>query len=407
MAEKTKHGRNDTRRYIGHNLRQIPNEKSYGNVDVDTALSDQNYSLIKRGNTLEEVNHYRLKLEKEIFHYKRSNLVHCIEDVIQLPDDCPQEQEKMFFQECLNYIVKGLPMGERSVFLAEVHKDEHKYVDGIDISKPHLHVMYVPAVKDTKHAGFEYKLCADALTKRAILKAFHPGLQKHLNACGIKATVLKKKESDGKTIGLSVKQLKEITDKTGLIFQKSITVDQLAEIIQTNRDITIKDNALRKKLAEYEKQQNILSSSFAEKDNIIRTLKTQLQERDTIIDSLHASDQIRTAELHRNRDAEMETERENAELKIQLSNAVTEKNYIIQNSNQIISEKDLQIEALNRELLQAQERIASLEKERNVTVEVDHSSTWGNDPSWGNASSWGTNSGWGNDTKTYESEKTW
>ncbi len=49
------------------------------------------------------------------------------------------------------------------------------------ISKDHLHVMYVPAVPDSKHEGYSYSRCADELTKRAKLKAFHQGLQKHLN----------------------------------------------------------------------------------------------------------------------------------------------------------------------------------------------------------------------------------
>lgn len=456
MAEKTKHGRNDTRRYIGHNLRQIPEGRSYGNEDVDTSLTDQNYSLIKRGNTTEEVNAYRLQIEKEIFHYNRSNLVHCIEDVIQLPDDCPREQEREFFQECLNYIIKGLPMGERSVFLAEVHKDEHKYVDGVDISKPHLHVMYVPAVKDTKHEGFEYKLCADALTKRAALKAWHPGLQKHLDDCGIKATVYRKKEGDGKTIGLSVKQLKEITNKTGIVLKKSITVDQLAEILQNNRDIVIEDKAIRKKLSEYEQQHNVLTSSLDEKDKTISALKSRLQDRDRTIETLKEREQIRNAELTRSRSADIESEKEKDVLRDQLSKAAVEKQQLIQKANNIIAEKNGQIETshaenerlhaeinslsaelaktreqvktlseeranekavsaqrsdlyirqneeLKRELKQAQERIALLEKEqtRKATVE------FGQDATWGNNDSWGSGNGWGNNTKTYEEEKIW
>lgn len=444
MAEIMKHGRNDTRRYIGHNLRQIPEGKSYGNVDVDPELTKQNYSLIKRGSTTEEVNNYRLQIEKEIFHYNRSNLVHCIELVIQLPDDCPKEQEKEFFQESLNYIIKGLPMGERSVILAEVHKDEHKYVEGVDISKTHMHVMYVPAVKDERHKEYEFKLCADALTKKAALRAFHPGLQKHLDECGIKATVHRKKEGDGKTIGLSVKQLKEITNKTGIVLKKSITVDMLAKILQSYRDITIEDKQIRQKLQEYQYQQNI-------KNKTINTLRSQLQERDKTIEKLNERDRITKAELTRHRASDVDAEQEKTALKEQLKTVTNERNQSIQKANQIIAEKNDQIKenqiendrlrkqvkelsaeltksrgqtrainddrenertkhetiikennTLKRELQQAKERIASIEKEleRKSTVEYEQ------DNAWGNNNTWGSNSGWGNNTKTFEEERT-
>lgn len=209
---------------------------------MDTSLSWKNERLIDRGRTAEEVNKYRKNFEKEIFKYNRKNLVHAVEVCIQCPSDCPPDQEDAFFKESYNYIVSKLPAGEKCVFVAEIHRDEHHFVTTIengievtkDISKAHLHIAYVPAVPDLKHDGYEYKLCADQLTKRAILKEMHPQLQFHLDSKGIQATVFHKKDSGGKTISLSVNQLKEITAKTGIVIDHSLTVDELANIISQN-----------------------------------------------------------------------------------------------------------------------------------------------------------------------------
>ena len=62
----------------------------------------------------------------------------------------------------------------------------------------------------------------------------HPSLQKALNDAGIQATVFQKKEDDSKTIPLSVQQLKAITDRTGIVLDQSITIDNLIDILEEN-----------------------------------------------------------------------------------------------------------------------------------------------------------------------------
>lgn len=246
MAEITKFGASEVAFHINHDLREIPAGKDYGNESIIPEKSKDNYSLLDRCQTAAEANKYRKQIEKECFSYNRKNLVHAVEVVVQCPADCPPEQKKAFFQESYNYICSTLPMGERCVFVAEVHVDEKHYSPtGEMISKDHLHIMYVPGVPDTKHDGFDYKLCADELTKRAKLREFHPGLQSHLDSKGIKATVYSKKEGDGKTIVLSVKQLKEITNKTGIVIKEPITLDKLCEILLENQQIKIYDKQIR------------------------------------------------------------------------------------------------------------------------------------------------------------------
>lgn len=243
MADIMKHS-NDTINFIRHNMRELPNGKSYGNTSVNTKLSKNNYSLIDRGKTADEINNYRKNIENQLYRFKRKNAVKSIEVVIQKPDDC--NDEKLFFKECFNYVVSTLPMGEKSVFMAEVHKDEHKIVNGVDISKPHLHIMYVPAVKDNKHKEYDFKLCADDLTKKENFKSFHPGLQKWLDEKGVKGTILNKYKT-GKAFKLAVAQLKEFTDSTGVVIDGSKTLDELAALCK-QYDFKFNDKDLQRKI---------------------------------------------------------------------------------------------------------------------------------------------------------------
>ena len=193
------------------------------------------------------MNKYRKQIEKEVFQYNRKNLIHSVEVVVTLPTDCPPEQEEAFFSESYKYIVSTLPMGERCVFLAEVHKDEGRIEkDGKTVveAPPHMHLMYVPAVSDEKHDGYKYKLCADQLTKRAKLKEFHPNYQKWLDDAGIKATV-----NSGVTGGknVSVSALKALTKETGLT---------LSEVKQLQQKVKLLEDKLKATEAELQNERN-------------------------------------------------------------------------------------------------------------------------------------------------------
>ena len=84
-----------------------------------------------------------------------------------------------------------------------------------------MHVMYVPAVPDRKHDDYDYKLCSDELTKRSVLKQWHPNYQAWLDDAGVHATVASGVTSGS---GISVKAMKEITQQTGL------SLDQIKDL---------------------------------------------------------------------------------------------------------------------------------------------------------------------------------
>lgn len=372
--EITKFQSSEVAFHIRHDLRELPNEKSYGNESINPDLTKNNYSLVDRGKTAAEVNKYRKELEKEIFHYNRKNLVHACEAVIQCPADCPPEQKEAFFRESYSYFVSTLPMGERCVFVAEVHTDERHYApDGSMISKDHLHIMYVPGVPDTKHDGYEYKLCADQLTKKAQLRALHPGLQKHLDDCGIKATVYRKKEGEGKNIALSVKQLKELTERTGIKLDHSLSVEELSQIINSN----------------------VL------KEKQIKGFQHQLRQKEAEIASVRSELSEVRQQIRMDAEKKVSAEKEAVKEEVRSKDAELKKT---QEENRILKEKLAEIQASYEEkekkLAEANARVSDLEKQAEKTK----------DAGWGNSTGWGSQSGWGSDKNkdiTNEEEKTW
>lgn len=252
---------------IKHNIREFSTGFCLTNSEVNPEKSCDNYSLIRRGETAKEIDAYRQQIEREIFSYNRKNLVHACEVVCTLPADCPPEQEQLFFRESFNFICSTLPMGEKCVFLAEVHSDEGRIdKDGVTVlhGKKHMHVMYVPAAKDTTHEGYDYRLCAKEFTSRPVLLKWHEKYQKFLDNAGVQATV-----SNGKTSGrgISVKSLKEITKATGL------NLEQIYELRQENK-------VLYDSLISAEKEAALSKESLVKNEKIFNQLADYAQRHD-------------------------------------------------------------------------------------------------------------------------------
>ena len=421
MASMDKHGA-DTLYFIRHNMRELPPDKTPSNVEIDPERTKDNYSIISRGNTAEEVNEYRKQIEGEIFHYNRKNLVRSVEVVITLPTDCSSEQEEAFFKESYNYVVSTLPMGEKCVFLAEVHKDEGRIQkDGVTVveSPPHLHLMYVPGVHDEKRAGYDFKLCADQLTKRAQLKQFHPKFQKWLDDAGIKATV-----HSGVTGGqnVSVSELKQLTKETGLT---------LAEVKELQQDKT----TLLNKLQERDQKNSLLKVALQEKDTTISELQITSAEKDRTISELTEKLHTKEAEISTDRAKSAGQSEEVERLQKQLKDKNQENEQIRSQASQIIRAKDQQIEALTiasaekdrtlSEVSQQQqalhEKLRSLEaqlkskdeelqrerlKAQEVTALTEEKAP-SEERTWGKNEAWGHTEGWGDHNHTKEVNILW
>ncbi len=286
---------------IAHDIRERKPDQSFSNPNIRPELSRNNTTLLSRGSTAKEINAYRKTLEKDVFAYNRKNLVHAIEVVIQCPADCPKDQEEAFFRECYNFWCKRLPMGERCIFLAEIHKDEIvKNRFGERISRDHLHLMFSPCVEDTKHPGYQYKLCADALTRKSILKKLHQELQEHTRQAGLTGTVVGTGSGRGQTIKLSIEQLKELTRITGVALDKPLTFHDLTDLISRNKeqskqledlfkDLREKDNRINEILKDHfevtAKYSDLMKVSQEQTDKI-KTLQKELDDHKKEIQKL-------------------------------------------------------------------------------------------------------------------------
>ena len=421
--ELIKYGKTEILAHIKHDLRQLPEGKSYGNESVDLNLSHQNYSLIDRGKTAKEVNQYRKDFESKIFKYNRKNLVHAVELVIQCPNDCPPEQHEAFFQTAFDWYCNNyLPAGKDCVFVAEVHKDEHKWIEtpeGLkDISKEHLHLAYVPAIPaGEKHPNFEYRLNADVLTKKAILREMHPSLQTALDEAGIKATVFQKKSGDGKAVTLTVKQLKEITNKTGVVIDHTLTVDELANILSKNVELSKKVDVLTE-------------SNVTQKQNLLH-LQTKVTEREQLIHNLQSELKAKTNTVTVDKEKiELQTkiqekEIENQKLKQAAQQIISEKNKQLSHAQTVLVSKTQELnqatvekqkladyiqtlqetlKAKEIELQQEQKKVTELEAKNQSVSVPQKEQTWGANAGWGSSSGWGNT---GNKEHTVEEEKLW
>lgn len=370
--------------HIKHNLRSYSPGHNYGEASsVDASLSGENYSLLDRCETAKGANEYRKKLEEKIHIYNRKNMVKCIELVVQQPEDCRTDQEaEAFFKGIHDCICSMLPMGEECVFVSEVHRDEMKLdSEGNRLSKDHLHMMFVPGVRTDKYEGYEYKLCADNLTKRKQLLQLHPNVQKYLDDHGIKGTVWRKGGSSRTAIALSTKQMKEITDKTGVKIDRTITAERLGEIIKENRDIKIFDKKLKEKIENIEAESVVKDEKISSLQSLLESTKYEL---DRALEKV-AESKISLANDH---------QKEIDSLRNELSEAkktISEKDLALEKAegkaaklSEELESKTKNFDDQKKELEQAKERIASLEKEQ----QKEHSTGWGKSEGWGKSTGW-------------------
>lgn len=322
-----------------HDKRELPDEKVPGNEAIVPELKNKNYDLVKRGETAKEINAYRKEVEKEIFFYNRKDIIHDIEFVISCPSDCPENQKEKFFEAAVDYVASIMPLKRRAICTATVHRDEkHKVTgqNGIEyvISKDHIHIHAIPAVPDGKHKDkngnvYQWRLCADQLTKKRQLSQLHPNFQKFLDDRKIHATVYKKKEGDGKTIGLSTKQLKEISKETGIVLDHSLTVSELTQIINTS--------------IMNEKQTEILKSQIAEKEQQIHGLEKTVSSQKSSVESVV---QEKDSEIKQLKNKVSDLEKKNTTI---IENSAEKDSEITSLKSQIKS-KDQELIVRNRQL---------------------------------------------------------
>jgi len=289
MAEIIKWKANQVYPIIKHNMRSLEDGYKTGNESIHPEETKHNFSLLKNpcGSTCKEINNYRKEIGKKIHRYNRKGLVEAVEIVIQKPNDLKDEQREDFYRACHDFVcTKFLGGHEEFVFVSEVHTDEH-YIptsqlsnsEVSSLSHEHLHIMFVPAVATNKFTdeGYQFKLSAHELTSKKMLHSFHPELQAYLNAKHIEATIYQKKKNEGKTIGLPVKFLKELTEKYGIVLNRSVTLEEFAEIISNNTTLAQQNVLLQSKLFDSERHYSEVKKFLSERISTLKQSKHQLE----------------------------------------------------------------------------------------------------------------------------------
>ncbi len=253
-----------------HNNRLIINDK---NSDIDIKKTQQfNYSLTpyikdipreqyfdRRAEIKKREYDYYKQRKSEVYCYNRADIKTMAGYVVTLPNEINNQiDEERFFKATVDFFSNRY--GAENIISATVHKDESK------LGSPHMHLDFMPICKidhdklmaKKNHCkameNYQEKISAnDVLTKRD-LQTLHTDLQRYLDSNGIKGRVLVNPEGDGKTVNLSVAQLKEITKKTGIVIDKPMTIEQFSKMLVEQQNIKIVDHKLEQKIQQLEKE---------------------------------------------------------------------------------------------------------------------------------------------------------
>lgn len=204
---------------LRHNNREINNPS---NTDIDSSLSDNNYTLHPdRG--MSDYDYY-LQRKSEVYSFGRADLNVVAGWVVTAPENLPDDEHREFF-ETVNEFLNERYDGEHNCIQSIVHRDES--------GRDHLHYNWVPTVPDPKHGG--EKINAGEVLTRTELRNFHPDLQRYLDSRGFShakvhtgitaenggnRTVKELKESrDGKDeIGALRDEVKELREELGKLY---------------------------------------------------------------------------------------------------------------------------------------------------------------------------------------------
>ncbi len=205
-----------TRGAMGHMLKHYERAKDgeghylkFGNQDIDTRRTGQNYNLAPQHNQLDFI-HQRLS---EVYCMNRKDVNVMCSWVVTAPEDLKPEQEEQFFKEAYSFL--EAKYGRENVVSSYVHKDE---------KTPHMHFCFMPVVADPKRGQ---KISAYECVKKRDLEQFHEQLQQHLEDKGIICSVLNEATREGNK---AIKELKQGTARQTLQKVRRATKEEQANL---------------------------------------------------------------------------------------------------------------------------------------------------------------------------------
>ncbi len=248
-------------------------------TDVVQNITSKNYySNRSEIQKLESV-HYKER-KSELYCYNRSDIKTMVGIVVTLPKEINDPVEKeLFFKSTTAFLSNRY--GEKNVVSAVIHGDEK------EIGREHLHFYFIPSCGIDKEKlmskknhvkameNFSEKIsCQDVITKRD-LQTVHTDLQKYLDERHINGKVKVKPDGSGKSINLSVEQLKELTNKTGIVLDERLDIERLADILIENQQVRIIDKQLKH---EIEKVKSLEAQNLKLQEKV-KTLEQQIERQ--------------------------------------------------------------------------------------------------------------------------------
>ena len=244
-----------TRGAMGHMLKHYERAKDgngnylkFGNQDIDTKKTKQNYNLAPEHNQLDFI-HQRLS---EVYCMNRKDVNIMCSWVVTAPEDLNPEQEKQFFQETYSFLEKKY--GRENVVSSYVHKDE---------KTPHMHFCFMPVVTDLKRGQ---KISAFECVKRKDLEQFHEELQCCLKVKGISCSIINEATKEGNK---SIKELKQRTALQTLQKVRRATKEEQANL----KSLQMKKQALNREIEALKELKNIQGKMLTGQQ--IKNIKTE------------------------------------------------------------------------------------------------------------------------------------
>ena len=205
-----------------------------------------------------EFQHYKDR-KSELYCYNRKDVKTLINAVVTVPQELKSKIDiDKFFESTVSFLSERY--GSENIISAIRHFDENA------LGREHIHVSFIPVCEIDKDKlmskknhvkemeTYKEKISANDVLSNRDIRTLHTDYQKYIDGTGLKCRVLTKAEGSGKSISLSVDQLKEITRVTGITIDKPITIDEVIGMLEHNRTIKIYDSNLKEKILSLEKE---------------------------------------------------------------------------------------------------------------------------------------------------------
>ncbi|MEM1486443.1 MobV family relaxase (plasmid) [Oscillospiraceae bacterium PP1C4] len=212
-----------------HNERK---NEHYGNKDIDTSKSDQNYYFVEPQANSYEKEFERIRQEQNLkgnirkTGNKQSTVVceFMMTSDRAFFDSIGPERTKEYFKDCFDFVKQKC--GEKNVISAVVHMDE---------TSPHMHVSFIPVVKDKDRKGNDCNRinCSKFWKGYNSYGKLQDGFHAH---CITKGYDLERGEIGSRTEHLSVAEFKEKTlnKKVQELSQKQNELKKEVKALQGN-----------------------------------------------------------------------------------------------------------------------------------------------------------------------------